>query len=432
MALPSVERHGDTWTLAWSEHAVGMGLDRLRETSDGLVAEVTVESQAVARKGLVLGPVKLNILSSESQTRFANVLAKRVNSMAPDVWHTLVVQACATVAKQYRAPSPTIRLADIADDDTDIPYLVPGLIPERETTIFYGDGESAKSLLVLRIALACATQTPLPWGALPRRMTNVLVLDWETNSVTVGKRLFRLALDIDGISEVPKNIHYRGATPEGGVLRSLDDEIMGIRAEISRLDIGLVIIDSIGYAASGPLVEDQTARAAMNALRLMAPATRIVVAHVSNDTARAAGGKARPFGSAFFWNSMRSGIEIRKADDQPAENMLDQGLFHRKSNDGQHHRDIGLRVTFDGLGGAITFEQSSVQDVPELAERTSLSSRIRAHLRKGSAGTDELAAWLDVKEPVVRTTLGRMADVIQLRPGVGRGQHAEWGLRADA
>ena len=77
MDLPAVERHDDTWTLAWPEQEVGFGIDRLKESSDGIHAEVTIERRAGTQNGRLLGPVRLNLLSSESQTRFANTLEKR-------------------------------------------------------------------------------------------------------------------------------------------------------------------------------------------------------------------------------------------------------------------------------------------------------------------------------------------------------------------
>jgi hypothetical protein len=68
VSAPRIERNGDTWSLAWPDQGVAMGLERLHESRDELRAEVVVESTVAGR---VLGPVRLNILSSESQSRFA-------------------------------------------------------------------------------------------------------------------------------------------------------------------------------------------------------------------------------------------------------------------------------------------------------------------------------------------------------------------------
>lgn len=429
MSGPEIRRDGDTWTLTWAEQQVGMGLERLRESSDGLHAEVTVESIRPDARGRLLGPVKLNVLSTESQTRFANTLDKRVNGLQ---WHGLVVQACAIVAKQYRAPSPTIHLADIATDDDPIRYLFQQLVPSEETTVLYGDGESAKSLLTLRLALSAATGENLPWGDEPLEMYPVMILDWETNARTVANRLRRLAAGM-GLPDVPKHIHYRGASRGGHVLRSLEDELPNLRTEVSRLGIGLVIVDSIGFAVSGSLVEDQTARSAMNALRQLSPATRLVVAHVSNATAQQTSGTSRPFGSAFFWNGMRSGVEVRRSEEGIGQGVVEVGLYHRKANDGEHHQPIGLRAEFQGEPhrGPIVWRKQDIHEVADLSVRTSLSSRIRALLKQGAMDTRTLADELDTKESTLRVTLGRMPDVIQLNHGGGRGQSTTWGLAAN-
>jgi len=419
MALPEIERHGDSFVLTWQDHGIGFGLDRLRDTSDGIRAELTIEGKGADRRGRLLGPVAMNLLSGESQTRLANSLAKRVNGLTAETWHSIVIQACAIVSAQWRAPEPSMDLSTITDID-EVEHLIPGWIPQGETTVMYGDGESAKSLLALRIAYSVQMRAPLPWGSWPTYAGNVLYLDWETNPQTVALRLRRIA-QAEGTDPPP--VIYRQC------MRSLTDELPSIREEISRRDIRLVVCDSIGFAATGALVEDETARTAMNALRTLSPATRLVVAHVSAASAQQTHGKVRPFGSAFFWNAMRSGIEVRRADDDPdPESLISLGLFHWKANDGEHQKPLALTVAFDGRRGPIAFDMADIQDVPDLAARTSISTRLRAALTHGAKDTQELAEELNEKEGSVRNTLKRMAGVTQLNPGGGRGKPAVWGL----
>jgi hypothetical protein len=165
----------------------------------------------------------------------------------------------------------------------------------------------------------------------------------------------------------------------------------------------------------------------MNALRTMGNCTRLVVAHVSKTDANEARAKVKPFGSAFFWNGMRSGIEVRRADDQPDQDVIDVGLFHRKANDGLHHKPIALRVAFDGLRGPIAFDMAELSETPDLAARTSISSRLYEALRRGQRDTKSLASELDENEKSVLKTLKRMRQVFQIEPGM-RGKPAVWGL----
>jgi AAA domain len=415
---PEVQRDGDTWAIHWAEYGVAIGVERVKDRFDTLKAEVTAESTVAGR---VIGPHNVDLLSTRSVSEFSNACAKRVNGLSPEVWHALMVFVCGRVAKDYRSPTPTVKLADVKDSGP-VRYLIPQLIPTGETTVIYGDGESAKSMLALRIGYSVATGQDLPWGKPMPTTGNVLIVDWETNDETVAQRLRRIARGM--MLPVPENIYYRQC------FRSLTDELPNIREEISRKKIDLVIVDSIGFAASGALTEDDTARSSMNALRQMSPATRLVVAHVSKDAAQH-GGPIKPFGSAFFWNGMRSGIEVRRSEEVASDTIIDVGLFHRKSNDGRHARPIGITVMFDqGESGTdIVFEPKSIEDVPDLAAKSPMQQRIRDMLRRGAMETtDILQRMPDVTEETLRKTLQRMPDVIQLHPGGGRGNPATWGL----
>lgn len=412
---PTIERNGDAWELLWDAHGVAIGMERLHEARDELKALVTVESRI---DGRVLGPVRLNLLSSESQTRFANACQARVNGLSREVWHALVVQACAIVTKDYWAPTPLLDLSQV-DTSVGVEYLIPGLVPMDETTVMYGDGESGKSVLAMRIATSVAHGQVLPWGARPSKPMPVLYLDWETNPRTVAGRLKRIAW---GMQTTVPQIHYRQC------FRGLSDELPSVREEIAKRGIGLVVVDSIGFAADGALVEDETARRAMNSLRQMSPATRLVVAHVSAEGARQTSGTASPFGSRFFWNGMRSGIEIRKAE-EGGVNEIKLGLYHRKANDGEHHKPIGIDVMFDGAAGAIAFVESEVYDSPDLAARTTLSARLRRLLESGSKDTLELAEETDSTIETVGRTLRRMSGVIRLTEGT-KARPGTWGLSA--
>jgi hypothetical protein len=263
----------------------------------------------------------------------------------------------------------------------------------------------------------------LPWEDRPTRICPVLYLDWETNPRTVAARLNRISLGM--ISPTPQ-VFYRQC------FRSLHDELPSLREEVSKKGIGLVITDSIGFAASGALTEDDTARGAMNDLRQLSPATRLVVAHVSADSARQTTGTARPFGSTFFWNGMRSGLELRRAEEGANPDNIELGLYHRKANDGEHHKPLGISVLFDGRKGGIGFFEADVNDSPDLAARTTISSRLRVLLRKGPMATDELAEQLEVPIDTITRTLRRNPDIVRVSDGGGRGKPATWGLAAEA
>jgi len=414
MKAPEVQRDGDTWALAWHEQGISIGFERISERRDGLRAEVMVDSGATGR---VLGPVDLNLLSSSSQTTFANACAKRVNGLTADVWHAIVIQGCAIVARDFRKPAPTLEL-DQVPDEGPIEYLDDptrkrglGLLPKGETIVLYGDGESAKSLFALRISLSVTLGAELPWGPTPAQ-GNVLYLDWETNPRTVASRLRRLAHG--ECVETPK-VFYRQC------FRGLIDELPSVKEEISRKHISLVVVDSIGFAATGALTDDETARTSMNALRTLSPCTRLVVAHISKADAESTG-RAKPFGSQFFWNGLRSGVEMRRSLESPSDDVIDVGVLHQKANDGKHMKPFAMTVTFDTESDGILFTKSEIAEIPDLAVRTSMEGRLRALLMKGARSPDELATDVDKPRSDVIRVLRRMNDAVEV------GQTGKWGL----
>lgn len=412
--MPDVKREGDTWLITWAEQGVGIGVERVREKFDTLKAEITVTSDHSNR---VLGPNTVDLLSARAQAEFANACAERVNGLEGKVWRAIVVHACSRVANDYREPTPTVNLANIPNRGP-VPYMIPMLMPTAETTVLYGDGESAKSMMAVRIAYSVATGIDVPWGHSVTQ-GNVLYLDWETNGDTVASRLRRISEGMGTV--VPENIFYKQC------FRSLDDELGDIKEQIAKRQIKLVIIDSIGFAAAGSLVEDQTARTALAAMRQMAPATRLAIAHISKSNAET-GTTSSPFGSRFFWNGMRSGIEMKRSEEAVSDDMIEVGVYHRKINDGRHMKPFGISVIFDE-NESISFHKANIAETPDLAIRTSLTQRIRAVLARGAMTTSDIAYELDTKPDTVSKTLRRMDGIIQITPGGnGRGQAAEWGL----
>lgn len=421
MSTPELRRHGDSFEFVWHEEQVGIGLDKLQEHRDGLYAEVTIESTAPGFVGHVHGPARLNLLSTESQHRLSKVLGERVNHMD---WSAMLTVACYLAAERYRRPP---RIVDLADrpEPGPVQVLLPG-IPTGETVVLYGDGESAKSLLGLLIATAAMTGVVLPWAARIPVPLRCMLLDFETNENTVNSRLRRICRGY-ALEHVPHLLYREMHQP-------LVDTVDALRADRDRLGIDLFIVDSLSFACTGSLTDDDAARALMNGLRRLAPATRLCIAHVSQESAKASRGPVRPFGSAFFWNGMRSGWEVRKAEESPPD-TLDLGIYHRKTNDVLRERPFGVRVQFDGADGPIRFSRGELSDSPDLIGRTSLSTRIHAALRRGALDTNELAEAVGVSEGTVRSAVRRLSDVIQIAPASGGGTTAKpavWGLAADA
>lgn len=418
LGLPDIDATGDGWRLTWADLGLRMYAARVRESSDGVKALLTFEGESGSR---MYGPVNANLTSARSHTEIANACAKRVNSLKSDDWFGLVSYGSAIVVKKWAA-GPELEMLGSADRPFAPPeVLVPGFLPLDETTAVYGDGEGGKSLAVLLVGMCCAAGVALPWGVTPTRRTNVLYLDFETTSDTIHSRLVRLAL---GYGIEPPPIHY--LRPEYGLVDSID----AIRRHVVEQQVGLVIVDSLSAAAKGSLNDDECARITANALRTIR-ATRLVVEHVSRDSALARNGRVDAYGSIFWRNLVRACWEIRKAEHAP-QDVLSLGLYCRKRNDGPRWPDRVLRFRFDGEDGPIHCERGDVRDSPDLLARTSLTTRIREQLRQGAMPLDSLAEALGEKSGRVKDAIKHMRDVGRVQGGAdGRGNAGVYGLLSD-
>jgi len=254
------------------------------------------------------------------------------------------------------------------------------------------------------------------------RALDVMYCDWEASQKNQLRRLRCLERGM-GLTE-PAHIHYRR------LRRPIWEAAVSLRAEISRLRIGLVIIDSIGYACVPEDIND-----AATALRAMAAArslgiTVLVVAHVakgSGDTKT----RRTPFGSVFFENSARSQWEIRKGENTEY-GVVNIGLFHSKVNDGPQEQPIGLRFEFFGStfeDRSIHIRDNDIKDDAELSQHAPLPVRLRNMLRHGSLSTSEMAKEAGTSSAYVRNTLRTMPDVIQLIPHTTKAAGV-WGLKS--
>lgn len=420
MNRPDWRRDGEEFVFAWPAVGVEITLTGIREGREGLTAEVTVEAsgKAALRSGH-LHWANLNLASTQARSNLARHLQSR---MELGDWPGLLEQACAIAAREFRRGEPTVRLCDVPRQ-IGTRELVSKLMPAGETTTIFADGGSLKSLLALSVGMSVATMLPLPGGLEPCDVVNVLYLDYETNAREQADRLRMLAAGLG--ADVPDNVHYRA------MFRPLPDEAAKLRAEISRLEIGLVIVDSIAPACGGNIIDQDVATRFFNALRSFTPATRLVVSHVSKAGAEQKSGAATPYGSAFVTNLSRSVWELRKSsDDSEDANRVSVGLYHRKANGSRLQRPIGLTASFGE--GEIVWTTADVAGNGELAAHAALSFRLREALRSGARTVPELSEVLDEKPDTVSKRLHRMEDAIQLEKGGGRGKPATWGLRARA
>jgi hypothetical protein len=178
----------------------------------------------------------------------ARALSSRDGEMP---WSLLLDQTIALVLREFRRVERAT-LLDPAPMPKHIYHLGP-LIPKAVPTVFYGDGETGKSLLILALALSAATGDSVVPGIVPVGQTAVLYLDWEADRLQHADRLHAVMAG--------SGLRDRGPLHYLGMKQPLADTIPFLRSEVDRLKIGLVVIDSFAYACGPEPESDDPDRA---------------------------------------------------------------------------------------------------------------------------------------------------------------------------
>lgn len=399
------------WT--WPDGA-GISFARVTEGPRGVSAEVVVTWH-----GREVHYGSLNLLSTRSRE---DVVRRANTAAAEDVtWRDYLDLACRQMVARVREGEPVEQLQ--ARPRPAEQYLLSPVLEAGDSGVSFGPGGSGKGLYALLLEVGVTTGCTLPGGLRVRRPCPVLVLDWESTRAAHEARLYELCRAL-GVTP-PTTLYYkRMAGP-------LSDSIRQIRADVARLGVGLVRIDSLALAAGREPEGADAATRTLNDLRTLGDhVTRHVIAHVAKsglDTP----GAGHVYGSVFNENIPRNVHEIRCTAD-PADDELTLAIYHRKANERRLHAPFGLRFIFspeDTPADARTIraEACSLGEVPDLAARAPLSEQLKAALSNGAKTIPGLALELDMKEDTIGKALRRHAKLFVQIPG--EKPPFLWGLR---
>jgi hypothetical protein len=423
------ERAGDEFVFTWPRDSFEITVRRIREDRQGdVIAEIQASEIIAAEPVEISAPTKCNLSSSRSKSDAVRALNARRNSdggnpeeLLPDrfLWADAIEEVASVVLREWRRGEPIVDLSAVDVPDS-LPYLIYPYLPLNESTVFFGDGSSGKSLHVMMLAIAVRLGLKIPHCRAPEVQGNVLYLDYETHDQGQARRLSHVARGF-GLGERPP-ILYRRMT------HAIMDDAALLATEIRRRNVVFVIVDSLAWACGADPNEAGVAIAAMAAIRSLG-VTAGVIAHIAKGE-RENKGKRSVLGSVFFENGVRSAWEVRASKAQAGQ--LRQAFYHRKANDDELAMyPLGQIMEFGQTEGQkfVSFRSDDISASDELASGTGLPARIRQALGSATrpATTAELALWLDARDQSIRTTLNRMGDdVINLAE---RGQTGRWALR---
>ena len=402
----------------------------LRETSNGLRAEVRLDSTEKGNEATVLQD-QLTLISLRSKNGFAKAVEARIRvanaglraNREPITWGEIVELLALATTDTFRTGDPFLLLKDVTDDPRERSFLVRNFLPYRQSAVLYGDGMAGKSLVALLMAIAVASGQELPGIKPLQEPQAVLYLDWETTAA-VHAHYLRCIEKAHALSIPRSRIVYRRMS------RSLQLEARRIKREIDRRNVGLLIVDSMVPACGGEPESAQVVMTFFNAIRMVGPVTALIISHLTKMEAQRKG-LPRPFGSVFTTNLARITWLARRAESATVNaDALEVGLYNTKINFGRLMSPRGIRFLFGQ--DTIAVESFFLEDIPELGEHVPLSRRVRELLKRGPATAQELADTLEAKGDSVRKVLRRMNKkavmVIEGDALGGRGRAQVWAL----
>jgi len=348
----------------WQFERVGMGyrcwddtvqtefrlrhIKRSRGDLTGELSVITNLSTVKTREG-VMHVARFNVLSSTNRSSLAKMLEKRTPGLDMD-WFDGLEWLCQQVILHETQGEMISEVGLNPPTPPGHQFMVEPLIMKGRPALLFGPGGVGKSLLALTCGLSVACGREIIPGIVPAVHGPVLYLDWETTAEVINDRIQAIAA---GHKFKPEGMFYRRC------VRPLADDAEELSAIVATKGIVLVIVDSAAYAmgSQGEYGDANESVLRMHeALRLIG-VTAQIVDHVNKTDARAKGGTASPYGSAYKTNAARISWEVRKS---PSADGLAISLFHAKSNDTQLLPPIGLYLDWDH--DAITFHAGSVAE----------------------------------------------------------------------
>src|SRR5215217_3682875 len=229
--------------------------------------------------------------------------------------------------------------------------LADNIIWKGHATSWFGEGGVAKSLLALHLGLTVAAENRSYWMAFAVKTVPVLYLDFELDADEQHRRALSLASGM-GMKGIPEYFYYLSAATLP------PSEAFEIAAEeCRRLGIGLVIVDSVGFALEG---DSGTARDVLGFFRECiqplkdAGASPLLIDHQAKIIKGEKYSDKQAFGSVYKTNAVRSSFQIRGLSDQ---GEITATFTHKKNNFGWKEKDFSLKITFDSEAGRTTVER---------------------------------------------------------------------------
>lgn len=390
-------------------------LSQIRTVRDSLICEMTVK----LKTGDLIFHTDLWLGNGRAKEAIAARLGRILAGDLHLDWTPYIEAITYATQEDYRKGEPFVDLWKVPYT-ADLQYLMYPILPDAETTIIYGNGETAKSLTAMFLGVAVAMGCNLPGMEFRGAPVPVMYLDYETNSGYGSRRLHAVAAGM-GIELQEKLFCYRRME------RTLTADAVVIAEEMDRRRTGLVIVDSVGMAVGGEINNAEAAMQLFAAFRMMGNRSKLGISHLSAGE-RDETNTTKPIGSTYFRNLARCTWQSVKAQDDK-KGQVSILLKETKVNEDGKHPGIGLRFNFGQ--GMVQISGVDAAGVPELAQNLPWSARLKASITAGNKTADDISQ--DIGEPIerVRVELARrngQSGIVCVESGQ-RGKPAVWDVK---
>ena len=289
-------------------------------------------------------------------------------------------------------------------------YQVEPLLQHHQPNLLWGNSDIGKSWLA--VYLCAIVENGISANGLTGDHGLCLYVDYETTEDAMSERVGAVRAGLRGQLPDDWEMAYQAATGP------LTDWIDDLGRYVSKNEIDLVVIDSLGQALGGMVNESENVVKLYEAVRELDATTLLIDHQGKGDDANQRGA----IGSSYKRHYARSEWEMRREDGDG----FTIGLYHRKANNARKvSGGIGLSIDIesddDGRAQTATFTRTDVHDSPELAKGVSAPLRIMAALKHGQMSLESICeAMQDIPQATIKPALSKMVKTGKLtRPDRG-------------